>query len=104
MTNAGTSPVCAVIVHVADVKNALDWYSHAFPAARPKAITSHDGDFESLEHDGIRAEVVPADVKVVSGAAGGAVCWTVTNFNALLGHFLSPVRPCTPAPERSRTV
>ena len=81
--------ICAVMIHASDVDAALDWYSRAFPAARRKVIASHDKEFECLELDGIQIEIVPADEKVASGAAGSVVYWAVDDFETELKHFQS---------------
>ncbi len=77
------------MIHVADVPAALDWYARALPAARRKIVTFLDTHFECLELDGIQIEIVPADEKVASGAAGSVVYWAVDDFDAALTHFQS---------------
>ncbi len=77
------------MIHASDVDAALDWYSRAFPTSRRKVIASHDKAFECLELEGIQLEIVPADGKVASGAAGSVVYWTVPDFDAALNHFQS---------------
>jgi hypothetical protein len=54
-----------------------------------KIIVSHDKEFECLELEGIQLEIVPADEKVASGAAGSVVYWNVANFDVALSHFQS---------------
>ena len=79
----------AVMIHASDVDAALGWYSRAFPTARRKVIAAHGKEFECLELDGIQIEIVPADEKVASGAAGSVVYWAFDEFDAALSHFQS---------------
>ena len=83
-------PVAAVMIHVGDVQAALEWYAAAFPLAqRQKIADSENADtgFECLVYGGIQLELVPADAKVASGAAGSVVYWHFGEFGAALGHF-----------------
>ncbi len=80
-----TSPVAAVMVHVASVPEALAWYQAAFPTSI-RTRTSPTG-FECLMLDGVQIEVVPADEKVSSGAAGSVVYWMVGNLENALAHL-----------------
>ena len=81
------SPIAAVLIHVpkSDWRAALAWYQSAFPRAKRVRIESHD--FECLELDGVRLELVCADEKVASGAAGSVVYWRVADLDATLNHF-----------------
>jgi len=79
----------AVMIHASDVDAAFDWYSRAFPSAQRKVIAAYDKEFQCLELDGIQIEIVPADGKVASGAAGSVVYWAVDDFEAELKHFQS---------------
>jgi predicted enzyme related to lactoylglutathione lyase len=81
------TPIAAVMIHVSDVGQALAWYQQAFPMAVRETIKSHS--FQFLSCGGIRIEVVQADQKVQSGAAGSVVYWSVANFQSVLDHFLS---------------
>lgn len=83
-------PVAAVMIHVGDVQAALEWYAAAFPLAqRQKIADSENADtgFECLVYGGVQLELVPADAKVASGAAGSVVYWHFGEFGAALGHF-----------------
>lgn len=81
------SPIAAVLIHVpkADWRAALAWYQSAFPRAKRVRIEAQD--FECLELDGVRLELVYADEKVASGAAGSVVYWRVADLDAALSHF-----------------
>jgi len=80
-------PIAAVMIHVSDVAAGLNWYQKAFPEARRQTIAEFDFDY--LDYQGIMIELVVADEKVSSGAAGSVVYWQTTNFqkrlDALLG-------------------
>jgi predicted enzyme related to lactoylglutathione lyase len=80
-------PIAAVMVHVPDVPEALDWYEKAFPNALRTTIQGPDFDF--LMINGVQLELVPSDEKVSSGAAGSVVYWAVEDFDASLQHFKS---------------
>ncbi len=75
------------MVHVADVEAGLLWYKQAFPSAERKSI--REPFFEYLDVDGVRIEIVMADEKVTSGAAGSVVYWQVENFDDMLRHMQS---------------
>lgn len=78
-------PIAAVLIHVANVTEGLDWYGRAFPAAVRTRID--DPEFEFLLLDGIQIELVSADEQVASGPAGSVVYWHVANFELALAHF-----------------
>ncbi len=80
-------PIAAVMIHISDVAEALDWYERAFEGA----IRSRAGDpeFEFLALGDVQLEFVPADAKVSSGACGSVVYWQVPQFEIALQHFLS---------------
>jgi mannose-6-phosphate isomerase-like protein (cupin superfamily)/predicted enzyme related to lactoylglutathione lyase len=78
-------PIAAVMIHVPDVQAALSWYEQAFPSAERKRVESHD--FEYLAIGSVMLELVPADAKVASGAAGSVVYWHVADFDKALEHF-----------------
>ena len=80
-----TDAIAAVLVHVPDVHAGLSWYERAFPMAERKRVDSHD--FEFLAIGSVRIELVPADAKVASGAAGSVVYWRVADFDKALKHF-----------------
>nr|WP_316644449.1 VOC family protein [uncultured Roseateles sp.] len=81
------SPVAAVMVHVSDVETGLAWYRQAFPSS-VRTVARANG-FEFLAVDGVQLEIVLADEKVASGAAGSVVYWHVANFDAALAHLHS---------------
>jgi len=83
----GPGPVAAVMVHVADVAAALDWYARAFPAARRVRIEAPA--FECLALGALQIELVPADAKVGSGACGSVVYWSVPAFEPALARWLA---------------
>ena len=64
-------PIVAVMIHVSNVGEALDWYERAFSSAIRKR--AQDSDFEFLEINGVHLEIVPSDEKVSSDAAGSVV-------------------------------
>ena len=77
----------AIMIHVADVEAGLRWYQQAFTAAVRKAIA--EPFFEYLDLDGTSIEIVLADEKVASGAAGSVAYWYVTDFTSALQHMQS---------------
>ena len=81
------SAVAAVMVHVAEVQAGLAWYERAFPAARRESVGAPP--FERLVVGEAFIEIVPADGKVASGAAGSVVYWRVPQFESALSHFQS---------------
>jgi predicted enzyme related to lactoylglutathione lyase len=81
------SPICAVLIHVADWREGLAWYSRAFPGAR--SIGPLADGWACLEVDGVQVEIVPADQKVASGAAGTVVYWSVPDLDARVAHLRS---------------
>ncbi|HLJ56981.1 MAG TPA: VOC family protein [Chthonomonadaceae bacterium] len=80
------SPIAAVMIHVADLEAALAWYERAFPSAERVRFTEPE-PFECLRIGGVLIELVPADEKVASGAAGSVVYWSVPDFEAALAHL-----------------
>ena len=79
--------VVAIMIHVADVEAGLLWYQRAFPSAKRKSIA--EPFFEYLDLDGTSIEIVLADEKVASGAAGSVAYWYVANFASALQHMQS---------------
>ena len=79
-----SSPVVALLIHVADQDAGVAWYSRAFPMAVRR--TDKDG-FVFLHIQGTAIEIVPADDKVSSGPAGSVVYWRVDDFNEALAHM-----------------
>ena len=80
--------IAAVMIHVDDVEAGLSWYARAFPAAIRKRIAGPI-DFEYLDVNGVMIEIVPADEKVASGAAGSVVYWRVDGFETTLTRMQS---------------
>lgn len=80
-------PICAVFVHVPDVPAGLDWYQSAFVGSVRRHLSEFN--FTLLDFNGVQIEIVPADEKVASDAAGSVVYWQVEDFDAALAHFLS---------------
>lgn len=80
-----TRPIAAVLIHVGDPERGLDWYEQAFVGAVRRVLP--DTDFEYLDYAGVMLEVVLADAKVGSGAAGSVIYWQVPDFAAALAHF-----------------
>ena len=70
------------MVHVPDVPAAIAWYQRAFPNAVRKRVEAHDFDYLTIGE--INLELVPADEKVASGAAGSVVYWRVPDFDKAL--------------------
>jgi len=79
------SPVAAVMMHVPDWKSGLEWYQKAFPEAQVRSID----EWSYLEYQGVPIEIVQADEKVGSGAAGSVVYWTASDFDERLEYLLS---------------
>ncbi|MBD9494528.1 glyoxalase/bleomycin resistance/dioxygenase family protein [Ensifer sp. ENS01] len=77
--------VAAILVHVADTQAGLVWYQRAFPDAEHRFLAAFD--FSYLRIGTIDLEIVQADEKVASGAAGSVVYWAVANLDRALAHF-----------------
>jgi len=82
-------PILAVMIHVADVGAALDWYQQALVGATRKRLPPPHDDLVVLDLGGVMVELVAADGKVSSGAAGAVVYWHAVEFDAMLQHLLS---------------
>jgi len=80
------NPVAAVLVHVPNPKEGLGWYQRAFPNA--KRVKLPEFGFEYLDVEGVNLEVVKADAKVASGAAGSVVYWHTCDFDRRLEHLI----------------
>ena len=76
-----------MLVHVADWRAGLAWYSRAFPSGKP--VVADDSGWECIAVDGVQIEVVPADGKVASGSAGSVVYWYAEDFDERLRHLQS---------------
>ncbi|MGA4635016.1 VOC family protein [Pseudomonas solani] len=72
--------ILSILLHVGDWRAATDWYQRAFPEAKP-VLPSTD-DYGHLEMGGVVLEIVNADDKVASGAAGTVVYWAVDDLDA----------------------
>ncbi|MGF6823650.1 putative enzyme related to lactoylglutathione lyase [Microbacterium sp. ZKA21] len=79
--------VAAVLVHVSDVDAGRAWYQQAFPEA--KAMTSQPSGFPYFQIGQTQLEIVYADEKVATGAAGSVVYWNVEDFAQALSYFES---------------
>jgi len=71
------SPIISILVHVGDWQAATEWYTAAFPTAT--RIYHEPNDFGHLDLEGVAIEIVNADNKVASGAAGSVVYWRVAD-------------------------
>ncbi|MDR6432757.1 VOC family protein [Brucella pseudogrignonensis] len=79
--------ISAVLIHVSDVDAAIEWYRKAFPQAVLKHLEAYD--FSYLQIGDVDLEIVPADEKVSSGAAGSVIYWHVDNFDESLAHLIA---------------
>jgi len=79
--------IAAVLVHVSDVEEAIEWYRKAFPQAVLKHLEAYD--FSYLQIGDVDLEIVPADEKVSSGAAGSVVYWHVDNFDESVANLIA---------------
>lgn len=80
-----THGVAAILVHVADPEAGLAWYQRAFPQAERRWL--EEFDFAYLKVGAIDLEIVQADEKVASGAAGSVVYWSVQDLDRSRAHF-----------------
>lgn len=80
-------PIASVLIHVGDVEAALHWYQQAFPHAVACRLEAFD--FNYLKIGTVDLEIVPADEKVASGAAGSVVYWQVEDFDQAVAHMIS---------------
>ena len=78
--------ISVVMVHVPDTDAGLYWYRQAFPAATLQI--ERDG-FKYLQVDNVAIELVAADSKVTTGAAGSVVYWSTDNFTTRLAELLA---------------
>lgn len=72
--------ILSILLHVGDWRAATDWYQRAFPEA--KRVSPSTDDYGHLEMGGVVLEIVNADDKVASGAAGTVVYWAVDDLDA----------------------
>lgn len=68
-------PIISILIHVPDWRVATEWYAAAFEQAT--RIRHEPDDFGHLDVAGVALEIVNADNKVASGAAGSVVYWRV---------------------------
>src|SRR5690349_5134564 len=73
------------MVHVPDWQAATEWYQRAFPHAIRRS--ADDDEFGCLQVGEVMIEIVAADAKVTSGAAGSVVYWRVESLDDALAHF-----------------
>lgn len=74
--------IISILVHVPDWRVATEWYAAAFPQAT--RIRHEPDDFGHLDVEGVALEIVNADSKVASGAAGTVVYWAVDDLQQAL--------------------
>ena len=79
--------IYAVLVHVSDVERAAAWYAQVFPEAVPTVPS--DSCMRGFSIGDVQLELVPADEKCSSGAAGSVVYWAVADLKEVLGRLAS---------------
>lgn len=72
--------ILSILLHVGDWRAATDWYQRAFPEA--KRVLPSTEDYGHLDMGGLVLEIVNADEKVASDAAGTVVYWAVDDLDA----------------------
>ena len=77
----------AVMVHVSNVKAALEWYQKVFPNATLQEIG--ESEFYVLDIDGFSLELVLSDTKVSSGKQGTVLYWSVISLPEAVSHLKS---------------
>lgn len=80
------SAIAAIMIHAKDWKQGLRWYRAAFPEAIEVEVAEYE--FSYLQIGDIAIEVVRADEKVSSGAAGTVVYWQTNDFDGRLKYLL----------------
>ncbi len=80
-----TSPITSIMIYASDRQEGFRWYQRAFPDAVPIQASS---EFTYLHYGGVNIEVVNADEKVGSGAAGTIAYWHTSEFDARLASLL----------------
>ncbi|WLH92266.1 GNAT family N-acetyltransferase [Pseudomonas sp. FP453] len=78
-------PILSILIHVPNWRAATEWYAAAFPLAT--RIHHDPDDFGHLDVAGVALEIVNADDKVASGAAGSVVYWGVDDLQQALRRF-----------------
>lgn len=81
------TPIISILIHVPDWRTATNWYAKAFPGA--SRIYHVPDDFGHLDVDGVAIEIVNADNKVASGAAGSVVYWRVADLTQEVQHLVA---------------
>lgn len=81
------SDIAAVLIPVPDVAAGRAWYLQAFPGAVMSTVP--ETGFDYLLVGATRIEVVLADERLPSGAAGSVVYWRVPEFSRSLAHLVS---------------
>ena len=76
----------ALLIHVHDVQQGLNWYSRVFPNS--KAISFDDGMPTALLIDGFLLELVISDEKVGSGKFGTIMYWMVPQLDFAIQSFI----------------
>jgi len=76
----------SILIHVDNPQAGLIWYQKAFPEAKKRFIA--ELDYVYLDYMGVILEIVAADHKVSSGAAGSVVYWQTDNFQKRLYYLL----------------
>lgn len=67
--------IVSILLHTQDWRAATDWYAQAFPQA--VRVYPESDDYGLLQLGGVALEIIDADEKVSSGAAGSVVYWSV---------------------------
>lgn len=67
--------IVSILLHTKDWRVATDWYAQAFPQA--VRVYPYSDDYGLLQLNGVALEIINADEKVSSGAAGSVVYWSV---------------------------
>ncbi len=75
----------ALLVHVADVAEAVIWYQAAFPDA--EYVESCDAGVEIIALREFQIEFVRSDTKVGAGRAGTVLYWSVRDLSDTVGRF-----------------
>jgi predicted enzyme related to lactoylglutathione lyase len=79
------NPIVSVLLHVADWRAATEWYATVFDQAI--RITPDPDDYGHIDIGGVALEIVEADEKVGSGAAGTVVYWAVADLEGQIARL-----------------
>ena len=77
----------AVMIHVPDIRAALEWYRRAFSAS-PVSFSAEEG-LAVLDVGGFTLEIVRADAKVSSGKCGTVLYWQVAELDAAVSELVA---------------